>query len=59
MFCGPGVLEPRGFGADGLIADFGAQWRRNRRSFPLGVDFIFVTDAKIAALPRSLRLLEV
>lgn len=59
MFCGPGVLEPRGFGAIGLIEDFAAQWRRNRRSFPLGVDLILVTAAKIAALPRSLRLLEV
>jgi alpha-D-ribose 1-methylphosphonate 5-triphosphate synthase subunit PhnH len=59
MFSGPGVREPRAFGADGLVADFSAQWRMNRRSFPLGVDLIFVTDAKIVALPRSLRLLEV
>lgn len=59
IFSGPGVREPRGFGADRLIADFGVQWQKNRRSFPLGVDLIFVTDAKIVALPRSLRLLEV
>lgn len=59
LFAGPGIREPRGFGAGGLSADFASQWRRNRRSFPLGVDLIFVTEAKVVALPRSLRLLEV
>ncbi len=59
QFSGPGVRQKHGFGADRLIADFGAQWRRNRRSFPLGVDLIFVTETKVVALPRSLSLLEV
>ncbi len=59
LFAGPGILETRSFGAEGLSKDFASQWRRNRRSFPLGVDLIFVTDAEVVALPRSLRLLEV
>lgn len=59
MFTGPGIREPQGFGADGLLSDFVAQWRRNRRSFPLGLDLIFVNETKVVALPRSLRLQEV
>jgi alpha-D-ribose 1-methylphosphonate 5-triphosphate synthase subunit PhnH len=59
VFTGPGIPEPRGFGAERLSADFPSQWRRNRGSFPLGVDLIFVTEAAVVALPRSLRLLEV
>ena len=59
FFAGPGVPEPQGFGAEGLSVDFAAQWRRNRDSFPLGLDFVFVTKTEVVALPRSLRLLEV
>ncbi|MFN3889258.1 MAG: phosphonate C-P lyase system protein PhnH [Beijerinckiaceae bacterium] len=57
-FHGPGMREPRGFGAEGLSADFAAQWRMNRESFPLGVDLVFITATEVAALPRSLRMLE-
>ena len=59
LFVGPGIRDPRGFGVERLSADFASQWRRNRRSFPLGLDLIFITEAKVVALPRSLRLLEV
>lgn len=59
LFAGPGIPQLRGFGAERLSADFASQWLSNRRSFPLGVDLIFVTEAEVVALPRSLRLLEV
>lgn len=34
------------------------QLRHNRSAFPCGVDLIFATDTKIAALPRSVHVVE-
>jgi alpha-D-ribose 1-methylphosphonate 5-triphosphate synthase subunit PhnH len=50
---GPGVSGEATVGVSPLTADFVAQWSANRAGFPLGVDLIFVADARLAALPRS------
>ena len=39
-------------------ADFLVQWAAHRAGFPLGVDLIFVADARLAALPRSTAIIE-
>lgn len=53
---GPGLKEPRSFSAEPLPADFAARWAANRALFPRGVDLILVAGARLAALPRSLRI---
>ena len=50
---GPGIKGEAAFAASPLPIDFLAQWAANRAGFPLGVDLIFVADARLAALPRS------
>ncbi len=57
-FVGPGIPVMRSFGFAGAPDDFEHRWRMNRRTFPLGLDLIFVTQSQIASLPRSLRILE-
>jgi alpha-D-ribose 1-methylphosphonate 5-triphosphate synthase subunit PhnH len=65
------ALEPRGWTLEGpgirqaayltgapLPADFAQQLRHNRSRFPCGVDVFLVADGALAALPRSLRLME-
>lgn len=41
---------------DGLPQDFAAQWRENGALFPLGIDLLLVADGKVAALPRTTRI---
>lgn len=53
---GPGLAEPRRFGAAPLPADFWDQWRANRALFPCGVDVILAGPEAVAALPRSLKV---
>ena len=55
---GPGIAGARGFGAAPLPEDFTARWAKNHTRFPLGVDLVFCASGKLAALPRSTRLLE-
>lgn len=55
---GPGLREPALFTADGLPADFVAQWRANRRLFPRGVDLILCAGTDLAALPRTVTIEE-
>jgi alpha-D-ribose 1-methylphosphonate 5-triphosphate synthase subunit PhnH len=55
---GPGLREPALFTADGLPADFVAQWRANRRLFPRGVDLILCAGGDLAALPRTVTIEE-
>jgi alpha-D-ribose 1-methylphosphonate 5-triphosphate synthase subunit PhnH len=50
---GPGIKGEATLAVSPLPNDFVAQWAANRAGFPLGVDLIFVVDARIAALPRS------
>jgi len=50
---GPGIDGAVSFWAEPLPADFAAQLVRNRKSFPCGVDILFVAPAEIVGLPRS------
>lgn len=54
---GPGIKDRLPFGFSPMPADFVAQWARNRDSFPLGVDLLFVTSGRLMGLPRSTRIL--
>ena len=51
---GPGIRTSTRLHVEGLPADFWAQWGMNHRQFPLGVDVVFVTENRLAALPRSI-----
>jgi alpha-D-ribose 1-methylphosphonate 5-triphosphate synthase subunit PhnH len=55
---GPGVRDLAGFSAAPLPDQFVSQLRANRAQFPCGVDIFFVTRNAIAALPRSVRVVE-
>jgi alpha-D-ribose 1-methylphosphonate 5-triphosphate synthase subunit PhnH len=55
---GPGIKTTRAFAAEPLPHDFALRMRDNRKMFPRGVDLVFVAGHKIAALPRSVRLVE-
>ena len=53
---GPGIRGERRLRAQGLGADFLAQWRQNARSYPRGVDLFLVSGARICGLPRTTRI---
>jgi alpha-D-ribose 1-methylphosphonate 5-triphosphate synthase subunit PhnH len=55
---GPGLPGVQAFLPGALPRDFSERWRANRALFPRGIDFIFTCDARIAALPRSTRVIE-
>jgi alpha-D-ribose 1-methylphosphonate 5-triphosphate synthase subunit PhnH len=57
-FNGPGFENPRAFAPVPAFPDFAGQLTANRALFPRGVDLLFVADSRIAALPRSTRLLK-
>lgn len=50
---GPGIRTSARLHVEGLPADFWALWGMRHSQFPLGVDVVFVTTDRIAALPRS------
>jgi len=50
---GPGIRTSTRLQVEGLPADFWRLWGMNHSQFPLGVDVVFVTTDRIAALPRS------
>ncbi|MND47914.1 Alpha-D-ribose 1-methylphosphonate 5-triphosphate synthase subunit PhnH [compost metagenome] len=54
---GPGIKDETVLTVDGLPQDFAAQWRENGALFPLGIDLVLVADGKIAALPRTTRII--
>lgn len=54
LLTGPGIRESTRLHVTGLPADFWAQWTANHAQFPLGVDIVFVTADRLAALPRSI-----
>ena len=58
VFSGPGLARPAEFLAEGLPADFAARWAANHALYPRGVDIILCAGTTLAALPRSLRILE-
>jgi alpha-D-ribose 1-methylphosphonate 5-triphosphate synthase subunit PhnH len=55
---GPGIKTIHAFAAEPLPADFSDRLRDNRELFPRGIDLVFVAGDAIAALPRSVRLVE-
>lgn len=55
---GPGIRGTAAFAAAPLPADFAVQLSANRALFPRGVDVILCAPGEVAALPRSVRLME-
>lgn len=53
---GPGIKDTHSLAVKGLTSAFHAWRAENHRLFPCGVDVIFVTDTKIAALSRTTRI---
>lgn len=53
---GPGILDQAVLDTGPLPPGFAAQWARNRRLFPRGVDLILAGRGCIAALPRTTAL---
>lgn len=53
---GPGVRGARRLEVAGLRADFLAQWSRNHKLFPRGVDLILTCGDLLCGLPRAIRL---
>lgn len=56
LLTGPGIRTGTPLHIGGVPADFWAQWGMNHRQFPLGVDVVFVTADRLAALPRSIEV---
>jgi len=58
VLSGPGIRDRSTLSAAPLPSDIGDRLARNRSLFPQGVDLILATHDAIAALPRSLRVVE-
>jgi alpha-D-ribose 1-methylphosphonate 5-triphosphate synthase subunit PhnH len=58
MLEGPGIKSRQAFRAGPLPGDFAERLRVNRELFPRGVDLILASATEIAALPRSVRLVD-
>jgi alpha-D-ribose 1-methylphosphonate 5-triphosphate synthase subunit PhnH len=55
---GPGLAAPAKLMVDGLPDRFAAAWEANHALYPRGVDLILCAGARLAALPRSVRITE-
>jgi alpha-D-ribose 1-methylphosphonate 5-triphosphate synthase subunit PhnH len=55
---GPGIKTIQAFAAEPLPDDMAQRLRDNRELFPRGIDLVFVAGERIAALPRSVRVVE-
>lgn len=55
---GPGIETEHRLRVVGLAADFLAQWQAQRARFPRGVDVLLCAGERIAALPRSVTIME-
>jgi alpha-D-ribose 1-methylphosphonate 5-triphosphate synthase subunit PhnH len=53
---GPGIRGAARLRVGGLAAGFAAQWARNARRFPCGVDVFFACGERLCALPRTTRI---
>jgi alpha-D-ribose 1-methylphosphonate 5-triphosphate synthase subunit PhnH len=53
LLTGPGIRSGTRLQVSGLPDDFWQLWGMSHRQFPLGVDVVFVTTDRLAALPRS------
>src|SRR5215813_10582391 len=58
VLSGPGIRDRSTLSAAPLPGDICARLARNRSLFPQGIDLILTTHDVIAALPRSLRVIE-
>lgn len=54
---GPGINGRRSFSAGPIPEDIAARLTANRALFPRGVDLLLVSNDSVAALPRSVRVL--
>jgi alpha-D-ribose 1-methylphosphonate 5-triphosphate synthase subunit PhnH len=52
---GPGIKDEARFQAP-LGSDFAADWARNNKRYPLGVDLVLVSGNEMLALPRSIKI---
>ena len=50
---GPGIAAPLGLAAEGLPADFAAQWAGNHTVFPRGVDVFLTSATQVLGVPRT------
>ena len=57
VLSGPGIRGTAPFGVDGLSQRFWTAMAENPARSPLGIDVIFAAPGRIAALPRSTRVL--
>ena len=55
---GPGIEAEHRLRVVGLADDFLAQWQMQRARFPRGVDVLLCAGERIAALPRSVTIVE-
>lgn len=55
---GPGIKSSNYLKAKGLNDEFWTWWHINNARFPLGIDVILTTEDSIAALPRTVRVME-
>lgn len=55
---GPGIRSTHRLGVNGLGENFWQWWGVNASRFPLGMDVILAGQRQLAALPRSLKILE-
>jgi alpha-D-ribose 1-methylphosphonate 5-triphosphate synthase subunit PhnH len=53
---GPGLRAPALLRAEGLPADFSAQWATNHALYPRGIDLVLCAGARFCCLPRSVQL---
>ena len=58
VLSGPGIRDRSALSAAPLPSDMRDRLARNRSLFPQGIDLILATHDAIAALPRSLRVVE-
>jgi alpha-D-ribose 1-methylphosphonate 5-triphosphate synthase subunit PhnH len=55
---GPGLREPVVLAVAGLPSNFTQVWQQNHALFPRGVDVLLCADTTLAALPRSVSIVE-
>jgi alpha-D-ribose 1-methylphosphonate 5-triphosphate synthase subunit PhnH len=58
LLAGPGLPAPATLAVDGLPDDFVEIWAANHALFPRGIDIILCSGTTVAALPRSVRIVE-
>ncbi len=58
ILSGPGIKSTNHLRVDGLDDSIWLWLKRNNARFPLGLDVILATDETVAALPRSVQIME-